>query len=126
MNNTIEYTNDIPDTLPKIKTVSDIFECRYNKDLPKTDNVEEFLKRPIRYAFVFQGRKTPILKTPQYYCIFDKKEKAEAARATCVKKMYQDIINSYEERIKKEVNPLTPEESLHLAAMREKIQMTEK
>lgn len=95
---TLQYINEMPTNIPKLSQVTDLLECRYNPDLPKTDNVEEFMKRPLRYAFRMITKATDVSAPLQYYCIFDKKDIAQQNHKKCMEKLINDLIEPYQKK----------------------------
>lgn len=98
---TLQYINEMPTELPRLSNVTDLLECRYNPDLPKTNNVEEFMQRPLRYAFRMVTKSNTVSAPIQYYCIFDKKEDAQQNHKKCMQKLVNDLIEPYRKKSEK-------------------------
>lgn len=92
----LEHVNEFPSGLSSIDKVQPVIKTYYNKDLPKTDNPEEFLKRIPRYEFhVFT--KLGKYRKPAHRFIFDKEEDAKKAYKKCMCLMINQLLDPYRE-----------------------------
>lgn len=95
----IEHVNEFPSNLSGIDKVQTVIATYYDKTLPKTNDINEFLKRKCRYEFnVFLKIKQ--YRYPAHHFIFDKKEDAEKAREYCLNTMINELIEPYRQIVK--------------------------
>lgn len=75
----IKYFNEYPNIKNEINELSNISTTRYNLNEKQTSDLNEFLKRPIRYYFdvTIKNKNISTLFCNSYY--FDKKDDAEKA-----------------------------------------------
>lgn len=95
----IEHVNEFPSDLSKINKVQSVIKTYQNDKLPKTDNIDEFLKRKPRYEFnVFL--KTTEHRNPSHRFIFDNESDAIKAYKQCISIMIDELIEPYRNIVK--------------------------
>ncbi len=97
----VKHINEFPSALPTIREVSCIGDTRYNPDLPPTNNIAEFAKRPIRHAFAVYLKNTTPSLLPTHYYIFDNMKDAKAAHAQCMKQWIDTQLEPFRQKVKK-------------------------
>ena len=94
-NQVLRYENQLPTNLPKLAKVTSICETRQNDKLPKTADVVEFMKRPIRYTFNIYPKSTSSHALPMYNYTFDRKEDAQQAYKLCMDAWIDEQLEPY-------------------------------
>lgn len=97
----IEHINEDEVNLDKFKIgkVSDVILSYYNKDLPKTSDVNEFTKRKQRYSFYILLLGNYALPIHTFY--FDKKEDADKAYKKYMGKLIDQRLEKYRTKVEK-------------------------
>lgn len=95
---TIEHINQSPTKLRGIDSITHIVETRYNSNLPKTNDQEEFLKRPIRYTFRIDLKSK--IAQPAHIYIYDNKQDAENAYKFHMRNWIDEQIEPFRKLVK--------------------------
>lgn len=97
-----EHENELPDKFFKIVQITDLIPTRYNNSLPKTDKLDEFMKRPIRYTFSIFARETKEdrLATVHLY-IFDNEITAKVAYKQAMSAWIDEQLEPYRKLVNK-------------------------
>ena len=99
-NQILRYENQLPTNLPRLAKVTSLCETRQNDKLPKTADVVEFMKRPIRYTFNVYPKSTSSHALPMYNYTFDNKEDAKQAYRLCMYAWIDEQLEPYRKIIK--------------------------
>ena len=99
-NQILRYENQLPTNLPRLAKVTSLCETRQNDKLPKTADVVEFMKRPIRYTFNVYPKSTSSHALPMYNYMFDNKEDAKQAYKLCMDAWIDEQLEPYRKIIK--------------------------
>lgn len=97
-----EHTNEEPGKFFRINNITGFTTTRYNNALPKTDNPEEFLKRPIRYCFSVFAREDKLDRLPSHHLyFFDNEEFGKTAYKKVMATWIDEQIEPYRKLIEK-------------------------
>lgn len=97
-----EYINKLPDKFFKIYNVTNLSTTRYNPTLPKTSDIDEFLKRPVRYTFSVFARDNKEDRLPsQKLYLYDNEKIAQTAYKKVMKVWIDDQIEPYRKLVSK-------------------------
>lgn len=94
----LEHENEFPSDIKDISKIQPVIETYYNKDLPKTDDIDKFLKRKPRYEFCVFLNRSEYCK-PAHKFIFDKKKDADKAHDQCLAIYIDERIEPYRKMV---------------------------
>lgn len=97
-----EYINELPAKFFKIHNITKLTSTRYNNNLPKTSDLNEFLKRPLRYSFTVFARynKDDRLPCKNLY-LFDNEKDAKFAYRKVMSIWIDEQLEPYRKIVKK-------------------------
>lgn len=90
-----EHFNSIPKIESEINELSSIGTCRYDPKAYKTANIEDFLKRPLKYNFDITVKNKDTMSLFQHSCYFDTKEEAEKIHKKLRIKYFDQLTKPY-------------------------------
>lgn len=100
----INHKNEFPSGFSLFDKITDIIETREYSDLPKTDSIEEFLKRKPKYSFMIYPKRTSVSAVPVHNFIFDTESDARKAYRKCMGLWIDQKLEPYREKVKKGQN----------------------
>lgn len=96
-----EHFNCSPEIKTKISELSSISTCRYDPTAEKTGDIDEFLKRPIKYTYDITVKSEDALSVFKHSCYFDNREDAEKNHKNLRVKYYDQLTAPYLDKIKR-------------------------
>lgn len=98
----IEHVNEkSPLALTRFESITPLNSTRYNPDLPKTDDINEFLKRKLRYEFKIYLKSQGVTALPLHRFIFDSKALADKMYSYYMRAWIDEQIEPYRKLVKK-------------------------
>lgn len=92
----VEHVNEkSPSILTRFESITSINKTYYNPDLPKTLDVNEFLKRKPRYEFSIYLKSKGVTALPLHHFIFDELQDANKLYGHYMKLWIDELIEPY-------------------------------
>ena len=100
----INHKNEFPSDFSSFDKITDVIETRAYSDLPKTDSIDEFLKRKPKYSFIIYPKRTSVSAIPAHEFVYDDKAEANKAHKHCILRWIDQQLEPYREKVKKGQN----------------------
>lgn len=95
------YFNKTPDIKNKINELSNIATSRYDPIAKRTNDINTFLKRPVKYYFDVTTKNQNVTTLFHHAYYYDKKEDAEKAHHLLRVQLYDQEIEPFMKKINK-------------------------
>ena len=99
---TIEHVNEkSPSPLMRFESITNLSKTYYNPNLPKTTDINEFLKRAVRYQFTVFLKSNGVVALPLHTFIYDDLKQAKKMHSHYMKAWIDEQIEPYRKLVQK-------------------------